>query len=214
MTGKNQQVQTYIDSSSTWKKELTLLRQILLTTELKEEFKWHSCYTFENNNVLILSSLKRVALSAFSRVLLKDKHQVLSKPGENSQSARVIRFRSVDKIVELEPILKKYISEAIQIQQKGLKVDFDQKGDLDFPPELQDEFKRQPKLKKAFEALTPGRQRGYILFFNGAKQSKSRIARINKETDRILAGKGIHDCICGLSNKLPSCDGSHKALKK
>jgi uncharacterized protein YdeI (YjbR/CyaY-like superfamily) len=145
----------------------------------------------------------------FKGALLNDANQLLVKPGENTQSGRLIRFINTKEIVALEPILKAYIFEAIELEKKGLKVDFEKDNTHVITEEFQIKLNNNPELKKAFENLTPGRQRAYNLFFSAAKQSKTREVRIEKYTQQILNGKGINDCTCGLSKKMPYCDGSH-----
>lgn len=205
-------VDDYIKHAQVFRDELKALRAILLDCGLTEEFKWRSpCYTFQKKNVVIIGELKACCtFSFFKGALIKDPHGILEKPGENSRAARLIRFSNVDEIRKRKPVLKTYIEEAIKIEQVGLKIDFQEDQQLDFPEELQKKFEETPELKIAFGALTPGRQRGYVMFFSAAKQSKTRTARIEKYTSRILDGKGMNDCTCGLSQKMPACDGSHK----
>ena len=143
-------------------------------------------------------------------VLLKDPLGILVQQTENVQAARQIRFTTVEEIVEMEHILKATIYEAIEVEKAGLSVDFKENETLVLPEELLIKFEELPAFKTAFEALTPGRQRGYNLFFSAGKQSQTRTSRIEKYLQRILDGKGINDCVCGLSSKMPSCDGSHK----
>lgn len=145
--------------------------------------------------------------------LLNDADGILTKMGENTQAARVIKFTSVKEIKKLKAILKTYIFEAVEIEKAGLKVEPKKQSEYIIPEELQNQFKLKPDFKKAFDALTPGRQRGYLLYFSDSKQSKTREARIEKYLPRIMNGKGINDCVCGLSKKMPNCDGSHKFLK-
>lgn len=151
-------------------------------------------------------------LSFFKGSLLKDPQGILTKPGENSRAARVIRFASVQDIERVERTLMAYINEAINVEKAGLKVDFAQDAELPIPEEFQEQLDEMPALQEAFDALTPGRQRAYLLHFAGAKQSKSRADRVRKCTPRILDGKGLNDCVCGLSKRLPACDGSHKSI--
>jgi uncharacterized protein YdeI (YjbR/CyaY-like superfamily) len=146
-------------------------------------------------------------------VLLKDAEGILVKPGENTRAARLIRFTNVPDIVEMQSTLASYIHEAIELENAGAKVNFEKGRELDLPHELQDKFDESPSLQTAFAALTPGRQRGYVLYFSGAKRASSRVSRIEKYVERILDGKGIHDCVCGLSRKMPNCDGSHKDIQ-
>ena len=178
----------------TWPAELQQLRMILLECGLTEEVKWSvPCYTWENNNVAIMSAFKEYAsISFFKGSLLKDPHGILEKPGENSQAARLFKFTDVEKIIELEPVIKDYIHEAIEIEKAGLKVEF-KKNPEPLPEELEKKFEEDPAFQAAFEALTPGRQRGYILYFSQPKQSKTRESRIEKYVEKIFEGKGFHD---------------------
>ena len=142
--------------------------------------------------------------------LLNDAENLLVKPGENSQSGRYMKFSNAPEIIEKSKIIKAYIYKAIEIEKSGLEVDFKAKNELVFPEELLHKFEEDKSFKKAFLALTPGRQRAYNLHFTGAKQSQTKISRIEKYKDRILLGKGINDCVCGHSKRMPQCDGSHK----
>ncbi|WP_423801167.1 YdeI/OmpD-associated family protein [Neobacillus sp. SAB-20_R2A] len=177
-----------------WPEELEKLRMIVLDCGLTEELKWGvPCYTFQKSNVLIISAFKEYcSLSFFKGSLLKDAHRILEKPGENTQAGRLVKFTNVKQIVELEPILKAYIHEAIEVEKAGLKVEF-KKDPEPIPEELQNKFEDIPALKTAFDALTPGRQRAYILHFSAPKQSKTRVSRIEKCMEKILAGKGLND---------------------
>ena len=212
----NPKVDKFLENISQWQTELKKLRAIVLDCGLIEELKWKQpCYTANGNNVLILANFKDYCSVSFLKgVLLQDSDKLLVAPGENSQSVRLIKFTSVQEITKLEATIKAYIYEAIEIEKAGLKVDLKKNSDLELVEELQNKLKQQPQLKTAFEALTPGRQRGYNLYFSDAKQAKTREKRIEKYTPRILDGKGIHDCVCGLTKKPPSCDGSHKYLSK
>ncbi|QGJ71065.1 Bacteriocin-protection, YdeI/OmpD-Associated family protein [Planctomycetales bacterium 10988] len=216
MSERNPQVDAYIENAKRWQEELKTLRTILLDTPLTEAFKWRiPCYTFQNSNLVNFTALKdSCTLSFFKGALLKDPKGILEKPGNHSQSFRVIRFTSVQEILKVEPFIKEYIHEAIEAEKAGLKIEIDKSRELEPPEELLATFKESPDLKEAFHALTPGRQRGYVLFFSSAKQSKTRQTRIEKYRQQILDGKGINDCTCGLSKKMPACDGSHKALLK
>lgn len=208
----NPQVDAFIEESPHWRPEMETLRTIVLDCGLTEEFKWRApCYTVGKGNVAAIGPLKDCcSLSFFKGALLKDPRGLLQKPGRNTRAARLFRFTSVPEIVELEPVLKSYLQEAVEIEEAGLKVDFARDRDLDIPPELQEAFDDHPALQTAFEALTPGRQRGYILHFTGSKNPATRRTRIERYTEKILDGKGFHDCTCGHSRKLPRCDGSHK----
>jgi uncharacterized protein YdeI (YjbR/CyaY-like superfamily) len=177
-----------------WPEELKELRKIILECGLTEELKWGvPCYTHQNKNIVLISALRGYcALSFFKGVLLKDPQKILEKPGPNSQSDRVIKFTSAQQIIELRDVLKAYISEAIEIEETGLKVESKQNPEP-IPVELQQKFDEDPFFKTAFEELTPGRQRGYILHFSQPKQSKTRVSRIEKSTPKILNGEGLHD---------------------
>ncbi|MCC6508034.1 MAG: YdeI/OmpD-associated family protein [Pirellulaceae bacterium] len=178
-----------------WREEMKRLRSIVLQCGLTEEVKWGiPCYTLENQNVLTISALKNYcAIGFFKGVLLQDAQGILSRPGENSQSSRLIRFTNVREIDDLELTLREYIREAIEVEKKGLKVDFKAKSELVLPDELIKKFEELPALQTAFTALTPGRQRGYVLYFAAAKQSKTRASRIEKCIPDILEGRGLHD---------------------
>jgi len=145
--------------------------------------------------------------------LLKDPQGLLESAGENTQSARLMRFRDLQDIQQKEAVIQAYLAEAIAIAKAGLKVKKKETSDYPVPDELRDKLAADPAFKKAFEALTPGRQRGYLLHFAAAKQSSTRAARIEQYTPRIMDGKGFRDCVCGLSKKMPTCDGSHKYAK-
>lgn len=177
-----------------WEEELKQLRLIILESGLTEEVKWSvPCYTYQGSNVLILSAFKNYcSVSFFKGSLLKDPRKVLLKPGKNSQAARLFKYTSVAQITDSEHILKDYIREAIEIEKSGEKVKF-KKNPEPVPEELQAKFDEDPALQEAFEALTPGRQRGYIIHFSGAKQSSTRQRRIEKYITKIKEGKGFHD---------------------
>ncbi|MEL6655493.1 MAG: YdeI/OmpD-associated family protein [Bacteroidota bacterium] len=177
-----------------WTTELALLRSLVLETELREEVKWGvPCYTYEQKNVLLLSAFKEYCtISFFKGVLLDDPENLLQKPGPNSQASRVLRFTS---IAEIEPVIdevKALVQGAIAVEMVGREVVFN-KNPEPIPEELKQRFKEDPPLKNAFESLTPGRQRGYILYFSSPKQSKTRVARIEKSVGKILRGEGLHD---------------------
>lgn len=177
-----------------WTDELVMLRHIVLECGLTEEVKWGvPCYTADNKNIVIVSAYKDFsALSFFKGALLKDPLKILIKQGENSQSARVIKFTNPEQISEQQEILKAYIIEAVVIEKSGLKVDFS-KIPEPVPDELLQKFDEYPELKKAFYTLTPGRQRGYIIYFSQPKQSQTRFSRIEKYKQKILTGEGLND---------------------
>jgi uncharacterized protein YdeI (YjbR/CyaY-like superfamily) len=178
----------------TWQLELEHARQIVLESKLVEEVKWGvPVYTHMGKNVIALAALKDcVTLGFFKGVLLKDPYKILEKQGKSMQSDRIIRFRSVQEITDKISVLKEYINEAISVEESGAKVEF--KKDLEpIPDELLEKFEEFPALKAAFYALTPGKQRGYIIYFSQPKQSQSKISRIEKCMEKILNGEGMLD---------------------
>ncbi len=191
----NPKVDAFLANAKSWQEEFKKLRTILLDSELSEEFKWGGpCYTFQGKNVAIMNGLKEsCALAFFKGALLKDVHGVLTRPGQHSQSARWFKFASVREIVEMRSILKAYVREAIEVEKSGLKLKLRKTSDLKFPEELQTMLDEFPDFKAAFDRLTPGRQRAYIYFVSGAKQSKTRESRVQKCMPQILEGKGLLD---------------------
>jgi uncharacterized protein YdeI (YjbR/CyaY-like superfamily) len=187
-------VDVYLSKAKKWQEEFEKLRMIILDCELTEELKWGKpCYTFQKSNIVIIQGFKESCALMFCKgALLNDPNGILKKPGENTQAGRWIKFTSVREIVEMKPILKAYIYEAIEVEKAGLKVDF-KKNPEPIPEELQNKLDEIPALKTAFDALTPGRQRGYILYFSAAKQSKTRESRVEKCMQQILNGKGLND---------------------
>ena len=210
----NPNVDLFLSKLKKWAEECDTLRNIILECQLNEELKWGvPCYTFQNKNILLIQAFKEYcAIGFFKGALLQDAKAVLNKIGENTQAARQIRFTNRQEILQMMPLLKAYIYEAIEVEKAGIKIPF-QKNPEAIPDELKKKLEESPVFKKSFEALTPGRQRAYILYFSAPKQSKTRETRIEKYTQQILDGKGFNDCTCGLSKKLPSCDGSHKFLQ-
>lgn len=194
MAQADPRVEAFFGNAKAWRDELAALRAILLDSPLSEEFKWRSpCYTFRQGNVATLWGLKEsCVLGFFKGVLLKDPAGLLVAPGENSRSVRMIRVTSVAEIAALDAVLRDYVRQAIEAERAGLKVDF-RKDDLAYPEEFVDRLDADPELRSAFDALTPGRQRGYVLHFSRPKQSKTRTARIDKSAPKILAGKGLDD---------------------
>jgi uncharacterized protein YdeI (YjbR/CyaY-like superfamily) len=178
-----------------WQNELKYLRSIALDCGLTEELKWGvPCYTSQHKNIVIIAAFKNYcALSFLKGSLLNDGYNILEKPGKNSQEGRIMRFTKIEEIVTLEPILKSYLYEAIEVEKKGLKVSFKATTDHDIPKEFQNKLNTFHALKTAFNALTPGRQRGYLLYFSAPKQSKTRESRIEKCIPDILNGKGLND---------------------
>ncbi|MGG1015245.1 DUF1801 domain-containing protein [Bacillus subtilis] len=191
----NPKVDEFLSKAKKWKEEFEKLRTIILDCELTEDFKWmHPCYTYNNKNVVLIHGFKEYCALLFHKgALLQDAHGILIQQTENVQAARQIRFTNVQEINELENILKAYIHEAIEVEKAGLKVDVNKNIELNIPKELQNKFDEIPALKIAFEALTPGRQRAYTLYFSQAKQSKTRESRVEKYVQKILDGKGLKD---------------------
>jgi len=177
-----------------WTTELALLRYMVLNSELKETCKWGvPCYTFRDKNVLIISAFKEYcAISFFKGVLLKDAKSILVKPGPNSHEVRLIKFTNLESIQSLETNIKEFILQAIEVEKAGLKIPSKQNQEP-IPEELEKMFEANLSFKSAFEALTPGRQRGYLFYFSAPKQSKTRKARIEKCIGKILNGEGLHD---------------------
>lgn len=210
----NTSVETYFVNLKQWKPELEMLRNIVLDCGLVEEFKWRGpCYTYNNSNSIIIGGFKdNFVISFLKGVFLRDDHKLLQKPGDNSQTVRFMRFTEASQVLELEPIIKTYIYEAIEVEKAGLKLDPADKPTLEYIPEFEKIMSENAEFKAAFEALTPGRQRAYNMHFASAKQSETRTSRIISIMPRVLKGKGLNDCICGLSKRMPNCDGSHKML--
>lgn len=176
-----------------WIEELKLLREIILPFNLKETIKWGvPCYTYNNKNVLLLSAFKEFcAISFFKGTLINDSKKLLVSPGDNSQFVKMLKIKSVSEIKKNLSSIKNLIKEAIEIERKGLKVE--KKNMIEYPEELKELMKKDIKFKKAFESLTPGRQRGYIIYFTSTKNPETRIRRIEKYMNKILQGKGIYD---------------------
>jgi len=210
----NQDLERFFEQVKFGKDILLLLRKTLLSTSLTEEYKWKQpCYTLNGKNVIILAGLKdHVFISFFKGALLNNKNEILQKAGENSQAARVIRLYTLDEAKSHLTFIQALINSAIEIEKRGVKVEKDESAEIEIPVELQEVFKIDTDYKKAFFKLTPGRQRAYLIFFTGAKQSETRYSRIEKFRKRILDGYGFNDCVCGLSKRKPSCDGSHKVI--
>ncbi len=196
MSIKNWMVDDFFDTLLSWKNEMLALRAILLETNLIEERKWgQPCYTYKNKNIVILGHFKQcVTVSFFKGILLKDPYHILSSPGENSRSVRMLKFTTVDEIMTCKSIILEYIDEVKMIEDQGLKIESPkQKNPNDYPDELKDYFRKLPSFEEAFSRLTPGRKRAYLMFFNGAKQSQTRINRISKYIDKIIDGKGLNE---------------------
>jgi len=191
----NPKVDWFFAKDTKWQKEYEKLRTIVLDCGLMEELKWGCpCYVFEKTNVVLIHGFKDYcAWLFFKGALLNDPNGILIQQTENVQSARQIRFTTIKEIVKMEKVLKSYIYEAIEVERVGLKVKLKKTSDFKMPEEFKKQLDKKAGLKKAFEALTPGRQRAYIFYFSQAKQSKTREARVEKYLKQIMSGKGLED---------------------
>ena len=191
----NPKVDAFMDRAEQWQEEFEKLREIILACGLTEELKWgQPCYMFEKKNIVLMHGFKDYCALLFHKgALLSDSEGILIQQTENVQSARQIRFRDIREIYDLERVIKSYVREAIGVEKAGLKVRFKEAKEFKMPEEFRRKLDTMPKLKKAFESLTPGRQKGYLLYFGGAKQAKTRESRIEKYTPQILVGKGLDD---------------------
>ena len=192
----NRKVDQFLEKSTKWKEEMNLLREIILDMkELHEDYKWmHPCYTLGGKNVVLIHGFKEYCALLFHKgALLKDPDGILIQQTENVQSARQIRFTDITRIKKQRAVIKRYIREAIEIERSGMKVKLKETAEFPVPEEFQSRLNKNPDLKNSFEALTPGRQRGYLFYFSQAKQSKTRESRIEKYIPNIIQGKGIDD---------------------
>jgi uncharacterized protein YdeI (YjbR/CyaY-like superfamily) len=192
---KNPKVEWFFKKDTPWKEAYEALRMIALGSGLTEELKWGCpCYTLDGRNVVLIHGFKDYCAYLFHKgALMKDPKKILIQQTENVQSARQIRFTHVDQIVDMESVLKSYIKDAIKIEKSGEKVELKQTSEFKMPEEFQAVLESKPSVKKAFESLTPGRQRGYLLYFSSAKQTKTRQMRIEKYVPMIMKGKGLED---------------------
>jgi len=195
MRQTNAKVDAYVGRADKWQDEAKRLRAILLDCGLVEALKWGKpCYTFEGSNVAIIQGFKdHCSLMFFKGVLLDDPDGVLVRPGEHSRAQKRVELTSVEQIDQMESVLREFVGQAIAVEKAGLRVDLEVKRELDLPEELTTKLGEDPDFAAAFHALTPGRQRAYVLHFSSAKQSRTRTARIERCVDRILAGKGLND---------------------
>jgi uncharacterized protein YdeI (YjbR/CyaY-like superfamily) len=209
-------VEQYIQKAKKWQEEMRLLRSILLECPLIEVIKWGKpCYTSNDKNIVIIQDFKEHCdLGFFNGASLSDLKELLVKAGEHTQAARQLRFEDLEDIKKKRALIKAYVKEAIENQKRGIKIVVEDIPVIEPVIELNTFFKKNKPFEKAFNKLTPGRQRAYLMFFAAAKQTETRISRIEKFIPRILDGKGMNDCTCGLSKRMPNCDGSHKLLKK
>lgn len=191
----NPNVDFYFEKEEQWQRELGGLRSIILDCGLAEELKWGvPCYTWNGANVLLIHAFREYCAILFHKgALLQDVEGVLVQQTKNVQAGRQIRFRSLQDVVDMEPVIRSYIHEAVEVERAGLKVEFRKTDEFDVPEEFQKRLDRDADLRAAFEGLTPGRQRGYLLHFGGAKKSETRESRIEKSVPRILEGKGLQD---------------------
>jgi len=196
MGEKNWKIDDFFDTLLSWNKEMEALREILLTTDLFEDRKWgQPCYTHNGKVVAVLGHFKNYVTVSFHKgALMKDPYKVLAAPGENSRAVRMFKFDNLKDIEDHKNMILEYIDEAKKIEDKGLKIEPPKQTKLeDYPEELKDMFKEAPEFEIAFENLTPGRRRAYLMFFNAAKQSQTKINRIEKYMDKIFEGKGMND---------------------
>ena len=195
MNSMNPKADWFFTKATEWQEEFEKLRNVILDCGLTEELKWGvPCYTFEKRNIVLIHGFKEYcALLFFKGALLNDAKRILVQQTKNVQAARQIRFTNVREIVKMKPILKAYIYEAIEAEKAGLKVPLKKTKEFNVPEEFQNKLKKSPALKKAFNALTPGRQRGYLVYFSQPKQSKTRESRVEKCVQQILNGEGLND---------------------
>jgi uncharacterized protein YdeI (YjbR/CyaY-like superfamily) len=191
----NPKVDWFFNKATNWQKEYEKLRAIVLDCNLTEELKWgQPCYTYEKHNIVLIHGFKDYcALLFFKGAVMKDKKNILVQQTENVQAARQIRFTSIQDITKLERTLKAYVYEAVELEEAGVKVEFKKTKEFTVPEEFQKRLDKSRTLKKAFESLTPGRQRGYLLHFASAKQAKTREARVEKYIPKIMDGLGLED---------------------
>ncbi|PAF32573.1 YdeI family protein [Paenibacillus sp. 7516] len=192
---RNTKMDPYFNKLKNWKEEFELLREIVLDCGLTEDFKWmHPCYTLDGKNIVLIHGFKEYCALLFHKgALLKDPHGILIQQTENVQAARQLRFTNAQTIQEMQLIIQDYIEEAVQIEKAGLQVELKKHDEYTLPEELANKFVEIPDLKTAFEGLTPGRQRAYIMHFSSPKQSKTRESRVEKYIPHILDGKGLND---------------------
>lgn len=188
-------IKSFFEDGSKWHKEYNYLREVILDTDLKEEFKWGKpCYTFQGDNIVLVHGFKEYCAILFHKgVLLDDSEKLLIQQTENVQAARQMRFSNLKEIEQKTANIKAYIFEAIEVEKEGLEVEMKETSDFEMADEFQEALDKDLKLKSAFENLTPGRQRGYLLYFSGAKQSSTRESRVEQCTQKIYEGRGLND---------------------
>ena len=215
-TQPHPEVEAYIHKLDRWKEETLLLRLILHDAGLTEDWKWRQpCYTLDGENIIIIGNFKdSIVLSFLKGSLLSDPEGWLVRAGEHTQSGRMLRFSGVEEILSRGPRILAYVQEAMQHARAGTRVEKRPEDvHIERPAELLQRFQEDRAFENAFNALTPGRQRAYLMFFTATQTPATRLNRIDKFRPRLLDGKGINDCTCGLSRKMPGCDGSHKLLR-
>jgi uncharacterized protein YdeI (YjbR/CyaY-like superfamily) len=215
-TPHHSEVEAYIQKLDRWKEETILLREILLEAGLAEDWKWRQpCYTLDGENLIIIGNFKdSIVLSFLKGALLSDPYGWMVRPGEHTQSGRFLRFTDPEDIRTKTPQISAYVREAIDHARKGTRVEKRPEDvEIGIPEELQQRFQEDNAFESAFRALTHGRQRAYLMFFTATQTPATRFNRIEKFRPRILDGKGLNDCVCGLSRKMPGCDGSHKLMR-
>jgi len=195
MNEMNPKVDGFLKRASKWQEEFRKLRSIALDCGLDEELKWGKpCYSFQNSNIAVIQGFKEYCALLFCKgALLKDAHGILIQQTEHVQAARQLRFTNVGEIAKMARVVKAYVQEAIEVEKAGLEITYKKTSEFKMPDEFRTKLNANPALKSAFDALTPGRQRGYLLYFSSAKQSKTREARVEKWTPQILRGKGLDD---------------------
>lgn len=208
-------VDEFIDRAKQWQPEMRRLRDFLLEAGLEETFKWRApCYMKGGKNVAMMGGFKaHCVLAFFKGALLKDAAGLLVQQGANTESSRSYQFTDVADLERHAKILKAYIREAVEVEESGLKVQHSTVDQTPMPPELANRLASDPVLNQAYDSLTPGRRKAYQLHIGAGKQEKTRESRVDQAVPRILNGKGLHDCVCGLSKRMPACDGSHRALR-
>lgn len=209
------QVDAYFENLQQWQPELVWLRKIILTSGLQEAYKWkHPCYTWENKNVLMLGDFKsHCSIMFFQGANLKDPQSLLERGGDHTQFSRIFKCTNLAAAKKQKRLIQDLIEQAKKLQLEGAPLIKKKVPIIPHPPELKEAFQKSASFKKAFESLTPGRQRDYLILFTGSKESSTRAARIERNKDRIIKGYGRNDCTCGLSKRMPQCDGSHKSLR-
>ena len=211
----DERIESFYAEAKLWRPELARLRELALEAGLDEAFKWRGpCYLWEGRNVAVIGGFKaHCVLAFFKGALLVDPLNLLAKQGPNTESSRSFQFTSLDQIERHAPDVRDFLRQAIQIERDGLTVPTTPPEEAPVPEAFERRFAADADLKAAFYALTPGRRKAYFQHVAAAKQAATQERRIDQALPRIFDGKGLHDCVCGLSKRMPACDGSHRALK-